>query len=124
MARSGDRVEQAGVYESGCDHGTRVALMGGAALPECRRHGPVSWTLLEATSETERAPTRRLRRRSPQGDPAWQVTSGERCRHTGLYQSLCTDEIRVALMRGSRLPTCGNHGDVTWALITGRRFGF
>ncbi|HEY5685078.1 MAG TPA: hypothetical protein VIY70_06880 [Acidimicrobiia bacterium] len=117
MAHSGDRCEQAGVYESACDDGTRIALMAGTRFPTCKSHGEVGWTLLESQppkSAGAKAARDRL-------EPEWRTGSGERCRNTGVYESECPDQIRIALMKGSRFPNCGNHGDVEWALVKARK---
>ena len=118
MTRSGKRCEQAGVYESGCEDRTRIALMDGARFPTCRRHGEVAWALLESQRTRTKQPREPSRDRA---EPEWQTHSGERCRNSGLYESVCQDRIKIAVMRGSRFPTCGNHGEVAWILVKGRR---
>ncbi len=120
VTRSGERCERAGVYESTCDDGTRIALMEGSRFPTCRRHGHVAWALLE--SQPPPAPTPAPKTVPVRSEPDWKTSSGERCRNTGVYESLCADTIKIALMKGSRFPTCGNHGDVDWVLVKERRF--
>lgn len=116
--QSGDRCREQGIYESTCEDRSRIALIEGRRFPTCRTHGDVEWTLLE--SGTTR--TGRREPATPRDEPEWKTNSGERCRQTGLYESLCSERIRIAVMRGSRLPTCGNHGEVPWVLVAGRRF--
>jgi hypothetical protein len=92
--------------------------MRGRRFPVCRSHGDVFWTLLE--SQPKQPATTAADRRQHSTEPEWKTGSGERCRNSGVYQSLCTDRIKIAVMKGSRLPTCGNHGDVAWVLVKAR----
>ena len=46
------------------------------------------------------------------------MTTGQKCMHSGIYQSGCPDRLQIALSRGDTFPPCRNHGNVYWNLVT------
>ncbi|MCA1701917.1 MAG: YjzC family protein [Actinobacteria bacterium] len=50
MARTSEKCQQSGIYQSACADRIQIALSRGDTFPPCRNHGAVGWILLQATS--------------------------------------------------------------------------
>jgi len=49
---TGQRNQRSGVYRPNCGCGYEIALSEGETFPPCRNvHGPVTWTLVRATTK-------------------------------------------------------------------------
>ncbi len=49
MARTSEKCQQSGIYQSTCADRLQIALSKGDTFPPCRSHGAVNWTLIRAT---------------------------------------------------------------------------
>ncbi len=45
------------------------------------------------------------------------ASTGQKCTQSGIYQSVCSDKLQIALSKGDTFPPCRTHGSVTWNLI-------
>ena len=45
------------------------------------------------------------------------TSTGQKCPTSGLWESLCSDKIQIALSKGDTFPPCRIHGAVNWRLL-------
>jgi hypothetical protein len=43
--------------------------------------------------------------------------TGQKCEQSGIYKPSCDDK-QIALSKGDTFPPCGQHGNVSWSLVT------
>lgn len=43
--------------------------------------------------------------------------TSEKCQQSGIYESVCSDRLQIALSKGDTFPPCRNDGAANWKLI-------